>query len=293
MTKSQVALLLGALTNVLAGATYLGQKIALRGYSPAVLISLRMLIALPLLFYFSPRGWTKLVTRADWIRIAVVGVFGLALPHLLGVHGLLETESVYAALLVGVEPVAIVLMSALWLREKILRTQVIGITLALAGSILVATKGDFSGISSDPATRGNILMIIAGIFWGVYTIAAKPTLERVPPMAVAGSASAISLLILIPAALLELPLNMEAALDPVALTALISLGLLISFAATAMWNISLKDIPASQMAALIFIQPVVGTLLGVFYGDALPLIALAGGALTLAGVYIIHLPQSK
>jgi drug/metabolite transporter (DMT)-like permease len=293
MTRAQKALLVGALANILGATTYLGQKIAMRGFTPAVLICLRMLIALPLLFYFAERGWTKRATRSDWIRMTVVGVFGLAIPHLIGVHGLKETDSVYAALLVGVEPVAIVLMSALWLGERIVRPQVIGMAIAILGAILVVSKGDFSGLTADPATRGNLLLVVASIFWGIYTIAAKPTLERVPPLAVAGVASSISLLILIPAALLEMPLDLQAAKNPVAIGAVILLGLFISFGATVMWNVSLKDIPASQMATLIFIQPVAGTLLGVVYGDELRLASFVGGALVLGGVYVIHWPAKQ
>src|SRR5688500_17452802 len=107
-------LAIGILANLIGGGTYLVAKIALVGFPPATVSLLRALIALPALFLFAPRGWRARATRADWVRMAIVGVFGLAAPHLVGSYGLRDTASLNAAILIGMEPISIVVFSAIF-----------------------------------------------------------------------------------------------------------------------------------------------------------------------------------
>src|SRR5688500_18496735 len=100
MNKERLAVILGMVANTLGGTTYLGQKLALRGFSPGILLCLRTLLAMPVLLLLAPKCWTRLATRGDWIRMALIGLFGLGAPHLIGVYGLKSTESLNGALLI-------------------------------------------------------------------------------------------------------------------------------------------------------------------------------------------------
>lgn len=58
------------------------------------------------------------------------------------------------------------------------------------------------------------------------------------------------------------------------------------FLAVILWNVALKNVEASRIANFIFLQPVVGVLLGVtIAGDVLTSWSLAGGALVLSGMW--------
>lgn len=289
MKRPNTALLLGIIANTLGGSSYLGQKLALTGFPPGMVVALRMAISLPLLFAFAPKGWAKDAGRDDWIRMAFIGVFGLAAPHLVGVHGLRETETLNAALLIGLEPVAIVLFSALFLREKISGKQAIGMCAAIAGATLVVSKGELTKIGVDPASRGNLLLALAAVLWAIYTVGAKPTLARVSPLGFTAATSAISLCVLVPAAALELPsVDWNRALTPVPILAVLGLAIFISFLHSVLWNTSLRGIRASQMAALIFLQPITGCLIGLLIGEPMPAATIIGGLLVFAGIYFTH-----
>lgn len=283
---------LGILSNLIGGSTYLIQKLALGGWPPAILILVRILVALPLLFAAAPRGGLARATRGDWIRMAAIGVFGLALPHLLGAYGLRETESLNGAILIGMEPITIVILSAVLLGERLTTLRIAGIVSAVAGAVLVISGGDFARIARfDPAARGNLLLALHGMLWGIYTIAAKPTLERVPPMTLTAVTSVIGLALIVPAAALEAPeLDLSRALEPLTLACAVGLGIGVSFGAASLWNLSLKRITATQMAALIFLQPTAGMLFGVLGGESLGPAALGGSALVLAGVWLTKDP---
>jgi drug/metabolite transporter (DMT)-like permease len=284
LRSKNLGLAIGIAANLIGGASYLVAKIALEDFSPATIIFLRMLIAIPLLFLFSGRGWLQKVTREDWGRMAFVAVFGLASPHLVGIYGLRDAASLNAAILIGMEPIAIVALSAIFLRERITLAQLIGIAIAFAGATLVVSGGKLDELT-DVSGRANLLLALSGALWAIYTIGVKPTLERVPPTAVTAVTSLFSMLVLAPAALMERPdLDLaSASAGPIA--AVIVLGVGVSFAGTVLWNLSLRSLTATQMGALVFIQPIAGALLGALAGDPLTLAIATGSILVLAGVY--------
>jgi drug/metabolite transporter (DMT)-like permease len=286
-------LAIGICANVLGGASYLVQKTALTEIPPGMVSALRTAIALPLLFLVAPRGWTRTATRNDWWRMLLVGTLGLAAPHLIGNYGLRDSASLNAAILIGMEPITIVLLSVLLLREKISIAQLAGIAAAFTGATLIVSNGDLSSIGTDPASRGNLLLAISGALWAIYTIASKPTLERVSPIAFTAATSAISLLILGPIALFELPQLDFSALTFLPIASVIGLGLLVSFGATILWNVSLKSLTPTQMGALVFLQPLVGAIAGVLVGDPLPPALLVGAPLVFAGIYLAELKPDR
>lgn len=289
LSSATVGLALGILSNVISGSSYFLSKLALDGFTPATLLLLRTAIAVPLLACFAPR-FPKEATRGDWYRMVFIGTVGLALPHVIGVYGLRDTESLNAGFLVGIEPVAIVLLSALFLGERITRPQGFGTVFAVVGATIIVSRGDLSTLALDPRTRGNLLLVVSSILWGTYTIAAKPTLERVPPIAVTQVTTLVSLVSFLPMALFDLPaVDWERATRGPALAAAIALGVLVSFVATVLWNVSLRTIKANEMAILIFVQPLTAAVVSVIAGESVPAITWLGGAFVLIGVYLAQL----
>lgn len=284
-----MGLLVGIVANVMGGATYALQKVALdTGWTPALLVAARLLLSLPLCVALVPRGWRARATSADGWRMALVGVLGFAAPHLVGSYGLVDSDSSSGAILIGMEPVAIAILAHFFLAETISRRQLAGIALALVGAVLVVSKGDPRGLWAPGASiRGTALLAIHGALWSIYTVGAKPTLDRVPASAFTSVTTAIALIVVAPFALAELPsLDRERALAPVPLACVITLGVGVSWLGTLLWNYALARISATMMASLIFLQPLTGVLLGAALGEPLLAASLFGGALVLAGVWL-------
>jgi drug/metabolite transporter (DMT)-like permease len=283
-----LGLLLGILTNILGGTTYVLGKLALEGWPPATLVALRIVLSLPFLLATTPRGWRARATRADWVRLWTIGVLGLAVPHLLGVYGLRESDAMNGAILVGLEPVAIVILARIFLGERLRPKQIAGVLSAVAGGVLVVSRGDLdSALRFEASTRGALLLATQSVLWAVYTVAAKPTLERVPATALSGTTSLIALLLILPISSLEWPsIELERALAVRPLLGLLALGILVSYLATVLWNLALARIEASTMAILVFVQPLTGMVLSAAIGEPLPAGTLLGAALVFAGVWL-------
>ena len=282
--------LLIAVSNILGGSTYAVTTAALRGFPEKDLMLLRMALCAAL---FVPMAWLgrrrlAKATRADWARIWAVGIFGYALPLALGTYGVKLSSATSASLLVGIEPVTIVLLSALFLGEALTGLKVLSLVLGLTGAMFIAFQGfpSLSGVFTD-RLKGDLILAFHGSCWALYSVLGKSALERVDPLDFTAVTSIIGFA---GVALWAAPGVSPASWGTVAPAAWLAMAYLAvagGFLAVILWNVALKKVEASKVANFIFLQPVVGVLLGVgLQGDPLTRWSMAGGALVLGGMYV-------
>lgn len=274
------------LSNVLGGASYAAAGYALKAFGPEAAVFWRSLLAALLFLPLLAARRSKLsLSREDWARTAAVGVFGLALPLVLGTVGQKLSSATNASLLVGLEPVSIVLLSALFLGERLTWLKAGAVAAGLAGSACIVLQGlPGLGAPLTPHLRGDILLLVHSLCWSLYTVIGKPTLARVDAVVFSGLTTWIALL----------PLGLASASAPAPyapltwepVAAVVFLASAVSVGGVLLWNRALKEIPASQLANFVFLQPLVGVLLGTgLHGESFSAWSAAGGGLILLGVW--------
>ncbi len=279
-----------ALSNILGGSTYAATASALKGFPLKDMILLRMALCAALFLPLAWRGRRRLATTSlrDWAFMISVGLFGYSLPLALGTYGVKLSSSTNASLLIGIEPVAIVLLSTLFLGETLTRLKIISIVLGLTGAMLIT----FSSPSMLPEAfvdrfKGDMILVAHGCFWALYTVLGKPALKHVAPLDFTAVTSIIGFFGVAvwagpgahPAAWAAAPHSAWLALSYLSIAG--------SFLGVIFWNEALKTLKASSAANFIFLQPVVGVLLGVgLQGDQLTRWSAAGGALVLSGMWL-------
>lgn len=281
--------LLIAVSNILGGSTYAVTTEALKGFPEKDLVLLRMALCAALFVPLAWRGRGRLskATRGDWARIWAVGLFGYALPLALGTYGVKLSSATSASLLVGIEPVTIVLLSALFLGEALTGLKVLSLVLGLTGAMLIAFQGPptLSGAFTD-RLKGDLILAFHGSCWALYSVLGKSALKRVDPLDFTAVTSIIGFA---GVAAWAAPGADAAAWSAVPVRAWLAMSYLAvagGFLAVILWNVALKKVEASKVANFIFLQPVVGVLLGVgLQGDPLTRWSMAGGALVLGGMY--------
>ncbi len=278
-----------AVSNILGGSTYAVTTAALKGFPEKDLMLLRMALCAALFVPLAWRGRGRLAgaTRGDWARIVAVGLFGYALPLALGTYGVKLSSATSASLLVGMEPVSIVLLSALFLGEALTGVKIISLVLGLSGAMLIAFQGfpTLSGAFSD-RLKGDLILATHGCCWALYSVLGKSALKRVDPLDFTAVTSIIGFLGVAFWAGWGASPSSWAATPPAAWLAMTYLAVAGGFLAVILWNVALKKVEASKVANFIFLQPVVGVLLGVgLQGDPLTRWSMAGGALVLGGMY--------
>jgi len=274
------------LAQVLAGLTAVWTKLALIGLPPWALVFTRQAIGVVLLLGLTRIGRRAAPRRAaPWTRsdvglLLLISWGGFALPQLLLATGAERSTAVAYALLTPLEPIGIVLGSALWLSEGLPRARAIGVALGTLGASLVVLQ---DGLRPDLGDAfGDALMAAGHLAWAIYTLGAKSLLERHDEGCVSLYAVALTLP---PLALLASSESIDPARALPALLWVFVLAATSTALVTWLWNWALHRTRAGTMGVLIFVQPLVGLAASTLVlGERTGALALAGAAAILCGV---------
>jgi drug/metabolite transporter (DMT)-like permease len=195
-------------------------------------------------------------------------------------NGIALSTGTSGALLSPLEPIGILAGGWLFLRERLTPVRVASVAIGTAGALLIVLQGAVRPELGDPLGDG--LIALGHLAWAIYTLAAKPLLERHDAMRVSLAAVWLSIPPLVLLALGE-ELSLERALP--ALGWVVALAFLATALGSWSWNWALRRMSAGTMAAFIFVQPVVGLAAGrLALGEPVGALALAGAAVILFGV---------
>ena len=279
----------------IGGATPALTKLALEGLGPFGLVVARQLLGALFLIALAGlprrfRGERTEVVHARWtlrdlLLLLTLSWIGFALPQILGAIGLERSSATHGALLSPLEPIGILLGAAFVLRESLGLAHVIAGAFGVAGTVLIVISG--AGDTQTGDLRGDLIIAAGHLCWAIYTLAAKPLVDRHDPLRVAIFAALLSWIPLVPLAATE-------SFDATRALPALAWVLLLAFLATAVgmvaWNRALREVSASTMALFVFVQPVVGLLIGLIaLGEGVGWWAILGAALIVLGVAIATL----
>ncbi|MCX8023052.1 MAG: DMT family transporter [Syntrophorhabdaceae bacterium] len=214
----------------------------------------------------------------------VVGIlFGLEFVCLYA--GLLYTDSARAAIFVYLSPFVVALGAHFFLKERLSALKVIGLILAFAGSSMVF-KGKPRTTNTNLMLLGDILEILAAVFWGATTLYIKKYLaQRVHPI----NTFLYQLVFSIPVMLLAAIIVEDKWVyhwDVYIGAAVVYQSVIIAFASYLVWFILIHTYPVAILSIFTFLTPVFGVFFGaVLLKERLTLGLITGLLLVCAGIY--------
>ncbi|MFQ6032601.1 MAG: DMT family transporter [Candidatus Zixiibacteriota bacterium] len=175
---------------VILGATFLGsigifgRLIYLHEPDPLTVVTFRALIAFALLFLatilLNPDSLR--IRKRDFIYFAIYGLLSVTLCFLLFFYAIKFTTIATATILLYTYPAFIVILSAVFLKEKLTKTKLFALLLTFLGCILVIQVYDPAELKLN--LRGIIYGLGAGLGAGLYSIFGKKAVERYSPWTV-------------------------------------------------------------------------------------------------------------
>jgi len=115
----------------------------------------------------TPTKTETFISKKDYRILAFVIISGSITAPVLYMYGLNETTAVNASLLLNTESLFTVIIAFIFLKERAMKKDYIGIVLIIAGAIFVTTNAEFHKLELTTGIVGSILVVSACLFWGI------------------------------------------------------------------------------------------------------------------------------
>lgn len=274
------------------GTTWLGIKIAVESVPPLTAAGLRFLIAFPLFLTFALLRKEPLLfpRQSRWFFVFVTLSY-FSLPYYLLNYGEMHVSSGLTALLFSCMPVFILLFSALFLRERIYPSQMLGIAIGF-GSLFMIIRSQ--SLHLDQAEWLGVLAILcAAVMHALCYVVTKKHGSAISvityntlPIGIAGA------MLFIVGLSVEAPVFAQVTAR--SWGALFYLGLVASVGGFIVYFLLLKRLSPIILSFVFIIFPVFAVIIGAWYeGQALSRELMIYSAILLSGFAITKLPVEK
>ena len=268
------------------GASFLFIAEGLEAVGPNGVTFLRILVGFATLALF-PAAW-KRVARADWGWIALIGVIWLAFPLSMFPYAEQRVSSALTGMLNGANPLFTAIVAAGLARRAPSRGIMLGLAVGLTGAVLVALPTIGEGHNS---TIGVLLILAALVSYGFALNLARPLQQRNGALPVILRAQAVAIVLTAPLGIRDLA-SAHWSWGPA--LSILALGVLGTGVAYNLMAVAAGRFGATRASATTFLIPGVALLLGILVrGERVALLSVAGGAVCVAGAWLIHRAQAR
>ena len=227
------------------------------------------------------------VAKQDVFRLAICGVFGVAINQLLFFEGLNLSTPINAALVMTTNPVLVILLSFFIIKETLTLRKGVGILFGLIGAAMLILKGGSFDFSSDHQL-GNMFVFINALSYGLYLVLVKPLMQKYHPFTVMFFVFAFGLLYVLPFGFNNLSAVNWEVIPATIYLEIIFVVVCTTFIAYLLNATALKQLSPTTVSIYIYLQPILATVFAIFWGaDSLDGQKIIAALLIFFGVYLV------
>ncbi len=234
--------------------------------------------------FFGPK---EKIAKSDFPRIIAAAFFGVALNMLTFFKGLSYTSPIMGAVLMVTTPMIVLILSAIIMKERMLKRKVFGIILGLAGTVSLILYGK-SMINAPNEMLGNLLVFINAISYGFYLIIVKKLMDKYNAFTFVKWIYSFGFLMVLPFGWNEFD-AVNWALVPTDIYWKIGFVVVFSTFLTYLLNlVSMRELKPTTVAVFIYLQPLFATIFAISLGkDELSWVKIGSAILIFTGVYLV------
>jgi drug/metabolite transporter (DMT)-like permease len=268
---------------VFTASAYVAIRHLRHSFSPGSMTLGRLVVGSVVLglILLTSRSWQAMSAR-EWAVTTATGLLLFGAYNLTINAGASRVDAGTAAFVNQVSPVAIALLAALVLHERLTMPAVVGMALAFGGVAIIAL-GASSGVDGD--LIGVVLCLAAALSYAVGAVLEKPLVARLPALQITWVACTIGALVCLPygESLGREALNASTA----DLGWLVFLGIGPTAVAFTTFAYALKYMDAGALGITTYLIPPLTIVLSfLLLSETPPGAAYVGGALALVGVAV-------
>ena len=288
MSKRTLAILAAIGATVIYGINHtVANGVMPMHVQPFGFIFLRVGGAAILFWLISILGPKQKIEKRDWGRLFICSLLGMSINMLSFFKGLQLSTPINSAVLVTITPIIVVMISALFLREKITLNKGLGIAMGFVGALGLILFGAEIRQDAPNIPLGNSLFILNATAYGAYLVVVKKLIEKYHPFTLMKWLFSMAFIINLPITLPEV-LEIEWSTMPLWAYGSVAFVVIGTTFLTYLFNIfALTELKASSVGAFMYMQPLVGILFALLsHKDHLTLIKILAMAFVLVGVYL-------
>jgi drug/metabolite transporter (DMT)-like permease len=228
------------------------------------------------------------IEQSDYLRLFLAALMGMCINMLSFFKGLELSTPVNSGIFATSTPIIILLLSYLFLSEKIGSRKFLGIAMGFTGAMILLLYGTQNTTSAPNVVLGNIFFIINSIFFSSFIIVVKPLSEKYNTVTIMKWLFLIGFILTFPVTIGEYTMvdwtNMP--FDALWRVAFVVLGTTFS---TYLLNLyALRNLQASTVGAFAYAQPIIAIGYAVYTGnDSLDGVKVVACLVIMTGVYMV------
>ena len=244
--------------------------------------AIRLVSGAVMLFLIVKLRHKTAVGRGNWLSAFALFAYAAGFSF-----AYLSLPAATGALLLFGAVQATMISHGFWAGERLRSLQLLGLLLAFGGMVGLLLPG-----LAAPPLLGSVLMLGAGVAWGVYSLRGKG--EGDPTGVTAGNFMRAAPIAVVLSLLLLSQSEVRASLDTAGFCYALASGALTSGIGYAIWYTALPALKATQAATVQLSVPVIAALGGiVFLGESLTLRLMLASIAILGGIALVILERRK
>ena len=281
------------MTAIFWGGTFISGRMLADSVPPFSAAFFRFLFAVVCLYVLVVRreGQIPKLKRQQILPVVLLGLTGVLAYNVFFFSGLKLITAGRASIIIANNPILISVLSALFFKETLSPTKIIGILISVTGAVTAISGGDPLALFTGGMGIGDMFIFGCVLSWSAYTLIGKRVMRDLSPLAAVAHSAAVGMLALLIPACME---GMPAAVPGYSLADwgnLAYLGLFGTVLGFVWYYEGIREIGPSRASLFINFVPISAICLAhIILKEPLTVSLLVGGILVITGVTLNHLP---
>lgn len=283
--KAHIALLVSTL--IYAGNYTVAKEVMPDYVQPFGFIVMRVITAVTLYWLAHLLLVKEKIEKKDFKRLFLCGMFGVAINQLLFFKGLSLTTPINASLIMTTNPILVLLIAGIVVKETITVYKIAGIVIGAIGAIILILFGENFSFGSK-TFLGDLFIFINSMSFGFYLVLVKSLMDKYHPLTVIKWVFLFGSFVVIPVGFEEFnEINFSTIPADIWLCILyVLLGT--TFIAYLCNTFALKIANASLVSTYIYFQPLFASIIALMFGkDQITLLKIISSVCIFTGVYLV------
>jgi drug/metabolite transporter (DMT)-like permease len=295
MNKTIQAHLALLTVNIIYGANYSIAKEVMPNYvHPFAFVMMRVGGALVLFWIVSALFVKEKIDKKDLPLIALLALCGVAVNQLLFLKGLSLTSPINASIIMISNPIVVLLIAAVLLKEKISFQKITGISFGIVGAMLLLLFNKSFSLGSE-TIGGDVMVLANSISWAFYIVLVKPLMKKYNTFTIIKWVFLFGFIYVLPFGFNEFKQVEWAAMPANIWKDIFFVVIATTFFAYVLNTYALRALSPAVVSIYIYLQPFIATLIAILYyrNDELDTRKIISGTLIIIGVYLVSQPFAK